>query len=323
MKQDRREFIKKAGWTFIGSGLYINLFTLDKALASSTCTGIRNLYAFIVNTETCIGCGNCVAACRTENNVPPDNYRTWVERYTILNSGDVEVDDPNGGEKGFDPAPFKKADIQKSFFVPKLCNHCTKPACVAACPRQAVYKREEDGIVLVDQNRCRGYRYCVKGCPYKKVYFNTEEKLSQKCIFCYPRLEKNPVEQNFCFTQCVGRIRYVGYNTNAQANVNKLVDDWKVAMLLFPEFGTEPNLYYIPPMSPPQSNGTERVPTDYLADLFGDNKDQKHKARKARIEEIFNILETERAKVAAGGTSELIDILIAKSEDDRLQLNLG
>jgi DMSO reductase family type II enzyme iron-sulfur subunit len=209
------------------------------------------------------------------------------------------------------------------FYLPRICNHCTNPACVAACPRQAVYKREEDGIVLVDQNRCRGYRYCVKGCPYKKVYFNPQEKLSQKCIFCYPRLEKDPVEQNFCFTQCVGRIRYVGYNTNPQANVNKLIDDWKVAMLLFPEFGTEPNLYYIPPMSPPANNGGERIPIGKLADLFGDNKDQKRKARIARIEEIFNTLETERAKVAAGGTSELIDILVAKSEADRLQLDLG
>ena len=70
MKQNRREFLKKAGWTFIGSGLYINLFSLDKVLAGSDCTGIRNLYAFIVNTETCIGCGKCVAACRVENNVP-------------------------------------------------------------------------------------------------------------------------------------------------------------------------------------------------------------------------------------------------------------
>ena len=116
MKHDRREFIKKAGWTFIGSGLYINLFSLDKALAGSACTGIRNLYAFIVNTEACIGCGKCVAACRTENNVPPDCYRTWVERYTELLNGNVEVDSPHGGEKGFEPVPFKQLRDKQIFF---------------------------------------------------------------------------------------------------------------------------------------------------------------------------------------------------------------
>ena len=144
MKRDRREFLKKAGWTFIGSGLYINLFSLDKVLAGSACTGIRNLYAFIVNTETCIGCGKCVAACRVENNVPADNYRTWVERYTELHDGSVEVDSPHGGEQGFEPVAFEQESIKKSFFVPKLCNHCKKPNCVQVCPVGATYVTPTD-----------------------------------------------------------------------------------------------------------------------------------------------------------------------------------
>ena len=76
------------------------------------------------------------------------------------------------------------------FYLPRICNHCTNPACLEACPRKAIYKRAEDGIVVVDQERCEGYRYCMKACPYKKIYFNEIIGKSEKCIFCYPRLEK-------------------------------------------------------------------------------------------------------------------------------------
>jgi len=94
------------------------------------------------------------------------------------------------------------------FYLPRLCEHCLNPACVASCPSGALYKREEDGIVLVDQERCRGWRYCVSGCPYKKVYFNWKSGRSEKCIFCFPRVEAGL--STLCAESCVGRIRYVG-----------------------------------------------------------------------------------------------------------------
>lgn len=94
------------------------------------------------------------------------------------------------------------------FYLPRLCEHCLNPACVAVCPSGAIYKREEDGIVLVDQNRCRGWRMCVSACPYKKVYYNWHSGKSEKCIFCYPRIESG--ETTVCSETCVGRIRYVG-----------------------------------------------------------------------------------------------------------------
>jgi nitrate reductase beta subunit len=100
---------------------------------------------------------------------------------------------------------FKKVFL---FYLPRLCEHCMNPACVASCPSGALYKREEDGIVLVDQERCRGWRYCVSGCPYKKVYFNWGTGRSEKCIFCYPRIEAGM--PTLCAHTCVGRIRYVG-----------------------------------------------------------------------------------------------------------------
>ncbi len=94
------------------------------------------------------------------------------------------------------------------FYFPRICNHCLNPACVAACPSGALYKRGEDGIVLVDQNRCRGWRACVAACPYKKVFYNWFTGKSEKCILCYPRLETGQAPA--CFHSCVGRIRYLG-----------------------------------------------------------------------------------------------------------------
>ncbi len=109
---------------------------------------------------------------------------------------------------GLDHAIYLSFKQVFMFYLPRLCEHCLNPACVASCPSGAMYKRDEDGIVLVDQERCRGWRYCVSGCPYKKVYFNWKTHRSEKCIFCYPRLEAGLT--TLCAHSCVGRIRYVG-----------------------------------------------------------------------------------------------------------------
>ncbi len=93
-------------------------------------------------------------------------------------------------------------------YLPRICNHCANPACVAACPSGALYKRGEDGVVLVNQDVCRGWRACVVACPYKKVYYNWKTGKSEKCILCFPRLETG--QPPACFHSCVGRIRYLG-----------------------------------------------------------------------------------------------------------------
>ena len=93
-------------------------------------------------------------------------------------------------------------------YLPRLCEHCLNPSCVAAFPSGAIYKREEDGIVLIDQEKCRGWRMCVSGCPYKKIYFNWSSGKSEKCTFCYPRIESG--QPTVCSETCVGRIRYLG-----------------------------------------------------------------------------------------------------------------
>jgi len=93
-------------------------------------------------------------------------------------------------------------------YLPRLCEHCLNPACVASCPSGSIYKREEDGIVLIDQDKCRGWRMCVSGCPYKKIYYNWKSGKAEKCIFCYPRIEAG--QPTVCSETCVGRIRYLG-----------------------------------------------------------------------------------------------------------------
>jgi len=101
-------------------------------------------------------------------------------------------------------------EFEKTFmmYLPRLCEHCLNPTCVASCPSGAIYKREEDGIVLIDQDQCRGWRMCISGCPYKKIYYNWQTGKSEKCIFCYPRIEVG--QPTVCSETCVGRIRYLG-----------------------------------------------------------------------------------------------------------------
>ncbi|MGB0120277.1 MAG: nitrate reductase subunit beta [Solirubrobacterales bacterium] len=103
-----------------------------------------------------------------------------------------------------------KGEFEDAFmmYLPRICEHCINPSCVASCPSGAMYKREEDGIVLVDQEACRSWRFCVSGCPYKKVYFNWESGKAEKCNFCYPRIEAGL--PTICSETCVGRLRHLG-----------------------------------------------------------------------------------------------------------------
>ena len=94
------------------------------------------------------------------------------------------------------------------YYLPRICNHCLNPACVASCPSGAIYKRGEDGVVLIDQNVCRAWRMCVTACPYKKTYYNWSTGKSEKCLLCFPRIESGLAPA--CMHSCVGRIRYLG-----------------------------------------------------------------------------------------------------------------
>ncbi|MBI5783092.1 MAG: dehydrogenase [Gammaproteobacteria bacterium] len=153
--------------------------------------------------------------------------------------------------------------MQWMYYLPRICNHCTYPACLGSCPRQSIYKRPEDGIVLIDQTRCRGYRECVKGCPYKKTFFNPMTRVSEKCIGCYPAVENG--RQTQCTITCIGKIRMQGFvsppdKARADNPLDYIVHVTKIGKPLYPQFGLEPNVYYIPPV---------HVPPAFLGQMFG------------------------------------------------------
>ena len=155
-----------------------------------------------------------------------------------------------------------------SFYLQRVCNHCSYPACLASCPRKAIYKRPEDGIVLVDQERCRGYRECVRSCPFKKMMYNIATRVSEKCIACFPRVEQGL--QPYCTAGCIGRIRINGWihspeEADLESPVDFLVHGRKVALPLYPQFGLMNNIYYVPPI---------HVPTRYTKQMFGPGVDQ-------------------------------------------------
>ncbi len=224
------------------------------------------------------------------------------------------VTEPKGGPNWDEDEGAGEYPNSYYFYLPRICNHCSNPACLAACPRQAIYKREEDGIVLVDQSRCRGYQHCVAACPYKKVYYNPRFQRSEKCIFCYPRVEQGIPPA--CAKQCPGRIRFVGYLDDERSAVYRLVSEWRVALPLHAELGTEPNVFYVPPLSPPKYDsegrptGERRIPDEYLVELFG-----------PRVPEVLETLESERAKRRRGERSELLDTLIAYRQDEMFSLD--
>jgi ethylbenzene hydroxylase subunit beta/complex iron-sulfur molybdoenzyme family reductase subunit beta len=190
------------------------------------------------------------------------------------------------------------------FYLPRICNHCTHPACVEACPSGAMYKREQDGIVLRDEDRCEGSRDCMRACPYKKIYFNHTRGVAQHCNLCFPRLEAGVAPA--CARNCPGRLAFVGTLDDEDGPIHKLVHEWKVALPLHAEYGTGPNVFYIPPLSPyrlreDRSIDTEtmRIPLQYLESLFGPGVDAALQTLRSEIE-----------RVRDGGRSELLDTLI-------------
>jgi nitrate reductase beta subunit len=194
------------------------------------------------------------------------------ERVLGWRPDDLDYANPNVGEDDCSedvPGGAHFAGIHATwfFYLARICNHCTYPACLASCPRGSIYKRKEDGIVLVDQKRCRGYQECVKACPYKKVFYNPMTGTSEKCIACYPKMEQGIQPQ--CFVNCIGKIRMAGnISTPDKANpdnpIDYLVHVKKVALPLFPQLGLEPNVYYMPP---------KHVPLPYLRQMFGPDID--------------------------------------------------
>jgi Fe-S-cluster-containing dehydrogenase component len=265
----RREFLRKLGGAASCAGAAVvsagSLGVMQDAAAKSESPAAsgsfptpdydwtQHRWAYGVDATKCIGCLRCVEACKRENDVAGDahHFRTWVERYVYLEGEDrPRIDshhDPvnieaSGSEKEYRFANrYKDAKVKKAFFVPKICNHCTHPACVQVCPTGATY-RTEDGVVLIDHKYCIGCQYCVQACPYAARYFNERKGVSDKCTWCYHRITKGL--QPACVEVCPVGARIFGDLKDEQSPISLFIRNNRVQVLR-PETGNAPNVYYV------------------------------------------------------------------------------
>lgn len=247
-KVNRRDFITSMA-KLVAAGVIAPLGGLTAAetvyaQGKSKETAVQKMWngkrwGFIVDTDKCIGCARCVRACKLENSVPLDKevYRTWVERYLEFSDGTLRIDSPNGG------LDFQQMDVvpEKQFFVPKLCNQCENPPCVQVCPVGATY-RTDDGVVLVDRQRCIGCRYCVQACPYGARFLHPVLKVADKCTWCYHRISHGM--KPACVEVCPVHARKFGNLEDHDSEVSVLKREALIRVLK-PEMGTKPNVYYI------------------------------------------------------------------------------
>jgi Fe-S-cluster-containing dehydrogenase component len=257
-KISRRDLLKNAAGATLGVIVVTdtNLLSSAPEVNPDEYDWEKHYFGFICDIDRCIGCGRCVVACKRENKIPWETHynRTWVERYSITEEGEVVVDSPNAGRDGFQPKYTNNAHgdakIRKSFFVPKLCNHCAKPPCVQVCPVGATYSTK-DGVVLVDQQYCIGCGYCIQACPYGARYMlphsspDTHFKqggVADKCTWCYHRVTKG--EYPACVEACPVGARLFGDLNDPDSSVRKILRA-KRTYVLKPELGVKPKVNYL------------------------------------------------------------------------------
>ncbi|RLI83640.1 4Fe-4S dicluster domain-containing protein [Archaeoglobales archaeon] len=234
----RRDFIKLIATLTISAPIVKALTTQEQETDKS--------YAFVVDVNKCIGCGNCVIACKVENDVPMDLpiARTWVEGYSIdenvpLSKTKVQKIVMNTAKNPF--LDKKNWRYSKNFLVPKLCNHCANAPCVNVCPVYARFHTKE-GVVLVDKNTCIGCKYCIVACPYGATFLNPEEKVTDKCTFCFHRITKGL--KPACVEVCPTGARSFGDLNDKESIVYKILKE-KEFSVLKPEEGTLPRVFYL------------------------------------------------------------------------------
>ncbi len=175
-------------------------------------------YGLVTDLTKCAGCRACTVACQMQNDLQP--YERWVRVQEV--------------DAGKFPSDTRR-------FLIVQCQHCDKAPCISVCPVRANYKRT-DGIVMIDEDRCIGCKYCIVACPYQARIFNEERGVAQKCWLCYKRVEKGVAPA--CVVACPAGARYFGDLEDPDSEVSKLIVSRKAAKLR-PDLGTEPNSYYI------------------------------------------------------------------------------
>lgn len=175
-------------------------------------------YAMLIDLRRCVGCQACTIACGIENGLPVHQHRTSVSDYEIATS--------MGSRRSL---------------LPRLCNHCDRPSCTAACPTGATYKRQ-DGIVVVDSSVCVGCAYCVQNCPYDARFINEQTRTVDKCTFCIQRVTNGLLPA--CVESCVGKARIFGDLNDPRSEISKTLHDYPVQVLK-PTKGTRPQVFYL------------------------------------------------------------------------------
>lgn len=210
----RRDFFSAAG----AATVVVGAATMSK---SATAIGAKSnvQYGMLIDTRRCSGCQACSIACKAEFDVPLGSTRSWVEYV----------------EKGTFPNVTRN-------FLPRLCNNCSEPPCVGVCPTGATYKREEDGIVVVDEDICIGCKYCLQACPYDARFINPKTGSADKCDFCLHRVSEGVVPA--CVNTCEGRARIFGDINDPSSEISKLIASNPVTVLRKGQ-GTKPNVFYI------------------------------------------------------------------------------
>jgi tetrathionate reductase subunit B len=242
---DRRAFMGDLVAACLAAGGPVLLGMVRVAEAQGTASGAydptEHYYGIGIDVAKCIGCARCVAACKAENDVPMEPYyfNTWIERYVLRTDGEVEVDSPNGGLDGFSPIE-REGQVLRTFFVPKLCNHCANPPCVQVCPVGATFATQ-DGVVLVDESYCIGCRYCIQACPYGARYMHPEKHVASKCTFCYHRLVKGLVPA--CVEVCPTGARVFGEVEKRATPLARFMR-FNDIQVLKPNLNTKPKAYY-------------------------------------------------------------------------------
>jgi Fe-S-cluster-containing dehydrogenase component len=252
----RRDFLKNTAAGIAGIALPLAAFEIvdpKKLMAEEAKDPAKVRWVFLVDTYKCVGCGLCVKACKQENEIPYDANvtRTWVERYVLTKDGDIYADTPKGARDGFTTSKIdlgmgkfqdiKKEDIEKAYFVPKLCNQCDNPPCVQVCPVGATYATA-DGVVLVDRKWCIGCGYCIMGCPYGVRFFHPVYHTAEKCNFCYHRITKGM--KTACVDACPFSARRIGNIKDPNDPVTKVIMNERVSVLK-EEYGTKPQVFYV------------------------------------------------------------------------------
>jgi len=219
----------------------------------------------VIDLDTCVGCHACAVACKEwnaggiagpltdEDPYGREPFGVWFNRvhsYEVTGLGTRD----SGFGKSVDTTSM-------TVHFPRSCLHCETPACVTVCPTGASYKRAEDGIVLVDEDKCIGCKLCSWACPYGAREYSQVEGVMKKCTLCVDRIYNEQLEESerqpACVQACPTRARHFGDLGDPESDISKLVAE-RGGRDLMPELGYKPVNKYLSPR--PRRAGASTAP---------------------------------------------------------------